>query len=230
MNKIQYVVIAIILGLTFQSCDKEVIKIDAEISNCEYDQVEVKVIPMSGEKKAINLGKCDVDGGFDLKIKKVKPPVKLTFQFKDTVCSTWIGQYGKNKLAGDFKKEIKLSVTNVYFNGELKRFIKANDDAYLSKIRKAEKELENLHDLEDAGSLSIDMKEKMYAMENQVKKAYKLRKKAILSAVRTNPSNNIAMVVMFDMYNSLTSWQKKECKKNAKKYFDDSGLNWQLKN
>lgn len=229
MSSIKYLIVIFTCAITLSSCDKESIKIQARIVNCNYEECEITVEPLEGTAQK-SLGKCIIDvGEFDLKIKEVKPPVKLSFHFKDTICRIWIGEFGKNVVEGDFAKEISLNVTNTFFNNELNRFKKANDEAYLSKVRSAEKEVKDLYLKEDEGTLEKGQKTRMYQLEDKIKRAYKLRKKALLSAVRKDPKNAIAMTVFFDMFPSLTSWQKEECMKNASKYFSDSGLNWQLK-
>ena len=78
--------------------------------------------------------------------------------------------------------------------------------------------------------LSDEDEDRLYQYRAEIKKAYKHHKKSVLSTFRKNPQNRIAMALLFDEYERLTSWQKEEYLKNAQKYFSDSGLNWQLKN
>jgi hypothetical protein len=230
MNEIKYLFLAFILGVTLTSCDKESVRINAQIANCTCKECKITVDPI-GKTAPKQLGTYQLtDGVFDARIKGVKPPVKLTFHFTDTLCKVWVGEYGKNEIEGDFEKDIKLRITNTFFNKELSRFNEANDEAYLSKIRDEEKELKKLQELENQESIDEAQKDRLYQLEDKVKKAYRLKKKALLSAVRKDPKNAIAMTVFFDMYSELTSWQKEECLKNAQRYFSDCGINWQLRN
>ena len=47
--------------------------------------------------------------------------------------------------------------------------------------------------------------------------------------VRKNKQNPVAIALMCQEYERLTTYQKKECLKYLGESFSDTGLNWQMK-
>lgn len=101
---------------------------------------------------------------------------------------------------------------------------------YIEPIKEKEleavklKELEKLEKLSDADAIYLSK------IKKDIKMAYRLRKKSILKTVRKHAQNPVAVALMCQEYDRLTSHQKKECLKYLNRTFSDTGLNWQMKN
>jgi hypothetical protein len=210
----------------FFSCNKESIRISGKIEGVGDSKIELKLNTKSEKSKTILSDVQLKDGAFDAFIENVKPPFKMTLVVDaEKEYDIWIFRYGKFNFEID-KKELVI-VNNSFENTEYDRILRKYQKAYMDSLAdkiswvQTHKSEENLCE-EDEG--------KLFKYRKEIKKAVTLRKKSILSTYRNEPQNPIAMALIFDEFENLTSWQKEECLKNASKYFSDCAVNWQLKN
>jgi hypothetical protein len=221
MNNLYLYVVLCAICLT--SCNKEVVKIEGKINSSKSESIELKIISKSKKCEKL-LGNLQTKNGkFTTKTKALKPPFKIAMLLENGKrYETWIFRYG------DFNFEILenelVQVNNSMENSEYDRICKTYRKMYFSKVKEKEEWIKKNKDL------AVKDENKLSNYKKDIKKAYKLRKKSILSTFRKNPQNRIAMALLFDEYERLTTWQKEECLKNAQKYFSDCGINWQLRN
>lgn len=223
LNRIFFVVIATLL---LTSCNKEVVSVKGKISGIEDSKVELVLKGINGKEKvlAADLPLNNVE--FKVRVEQQKPPFKLTVKIneeKEVDC--WVFRYGDFDFEIDEKGTLK--VNNSLENSEFDRISKNYTKMYFAKVDVKE---QWVRENEVKESLSAEDEEKLFQFRKDIKKAYKLRKKSVLSTFRQNPQNRIAMALLVDEFEHLTSWQKKECLKTAQKYYSDCGINWQLKN
>lgn len=220
-----------VLMFFMTSCDKEVIKIKGKIDSLGNSQLIFKMDGVSGmDCKIINSITCE-NGEFNFKLKNIKPPVKFTIYVNDSLESDiWVGEYGVTTIEGKYGSIFKCNVVGSFFCNELQRMNENLNKMYIEPIKEKEleaiklKELEKLEKLSDADAIYLSK------IKKDIKMAYRLRKKSILKTVRKHAQNPVAVALMCQEYDRLTSHQKKECLKYLNRTFSDTGLNWQMKN
>jgi hypothetical protein len=222
----RYNLIVILVALFCSSCNKESVQLSGKIAGEGDSKVELRLNSINDKTKTV-LADMQLKGEeFSAYLENVKPPFKLTMVL-DSVkqYNFWVFRYGKFDIEID--KNGSVNVNNSMEYSEYDRICKNYSKMYLTKIAEVEKWVKT-KELEE--NLCDEDKERLFNFRKEIKKAYKLRKKSILSTFRKNPQNRIAMALLFDEYERLTTWQKEECLKNAQKYFSDCGINWQLRN
>jgi hypothetical protein len=213
----------IIAIIFLASCKKTSIKIEGEVFGLKSSTLDVVYKGTNG--RVTKLGTAKIDGSYvKFSSDKVKPPVKLSFIGEEEY-SFWLFRYGSVNV--EINKGRIVVVNNSMENSEYDRIRKNYHKMYFNQIAEKEQWVKENETLE---SLSEEEEEMLFNCRKDIKKAYKLRKKSILSTFRKNPQNRIAMALLFDEYERLTSWQKEECLKTAQKYYSDCGINWQLRN
>lgn len=224
-------IIIIVLMFFITGCDKEVIKIKGKIDGLSDNQLILKMDGVSGKGcKVINSFTCE-NGEFNFKLKDIKPPVKLTLHVNDSLESDiWLGEYGSITIEGKYGPMFECQVIGSFFCDELQRMNKNLNEMYIAPIKEKELELAHLMSLADSEKLPEKAEIYLDELKKDVKTAYKLRKKSILKTVRKNTQSPVAVALMCQEFERLTSHQKKECLKYLSRSFSDTGLNWQMKN
>ena len=208
------------------SCNQESLKLSCQIKGFESSVAELKLKSQSGNE-LILLSNIEIDKeGFTAYLENVKPPCKISLNIDgDKEYSFWVFRYGKFDFQIDENET--LEVYNSMENTEYDRILKSYEKMYFGPLKE---KIEWVKENGQNEELSQDEEFVLFDYKNEIKKAYKLRKKSVLSTFRKNSQNRIAVALLFDEYQRLTSWQKEECLKNAQKYYSDCGINWQLKN
>ena len=219
-------ILGVLLSLFVMSCNKESVTVNGKIAGVSQENAKLKLISLKGKEKVISPDIELEDGKFDCYLENVKPPFRLTLSLSDNEkYHFWVFRYGKFDF--EINEKGSLVVNNSMENSEYDRIQKNYHKMYLEKLQEKEKWVKT-HKIEE--NLTEEDEFKLFEYQNEIKKAYKLRKKSILSTFRKSPENPIATALLFDEYERLTSWQKEECLKNAQKHFSDCGINWQLRN
>lgn len=220
-----------VLMFFITSCDKEVIKIKGKIDGLSDSELILKMDGVSGKNfKIVSSFICE-NGEFNFELKDIKPPVKLTFLVNDSLESDiWVGEYGSIKIEGKYETVLECQVVGSFFCNELQRMSKNLYEMYIGPIKEKEIKIAHLMMLPDNEKLSEEDEIHLEEFKKSVKTAYRLRKKSILKTVRKNKQNPVAVALMCEEYERLTSHQKKECLKYLSRSFSDTGLNWQMKN
>ena len=223
--KIKYLV-GLFLIYILSACNQESVSIHGNIKTHDNVKVELKLKSVKGETQSILKDTKLDDCEFDTTVESVKPPFKMTLIVDgEKEYDLWVFRYGKFDF--EISENGYILSSSSMENTEYDRISQNYYKMYFKQIE--EKELW-VKENEEMENLSSEDEEKMYQYQKDIKKAYKLRKKSILSTFRKNPQNRIAMALLFDEYERLTTWQKEECLKTAQKYYSDCGINWQLRN
>ncbi|MDE5423894.1 DUF4369 domain-containing protein [Ancylomarina sp. DW003] len=227
------IIISLTLVLGLSSCSTEAIKLKGEFKNFtnsdSYMVVKIKSRTLLKEQilDTIDLS----DGKFEFYSKAIKPPVKLTFMFPDSAeFEVWVGEYGTKTLEVKNESLFNVKVVGSFFCDELQRMNKNLYKMYIDPIKEKEVEVARLEKLANLEELSEEDDMSLYSLKKDIKMAYRLRKKSILKTVRKHAQNPVAVALMCQEYDRLTSHQKKECLKYLNRTFSDTGLNWQMKN
>ena len=171
------------------SCNKESIKITGSLKGSNASEVELKLKSRRGNENIILTDLAVEDGEFDAYLENVKPPCKMTLVIDgEKEYDFWIFRYGKFDFEID-ENEV-LIVNNSIENSEYDRIQKNYHKMYLVKLQEKEKWVQT-HEIEE--NLTEEDEAKLFEYRKEIKKAYKLRKKSILSTFRKNPQNPIAM-------------------------------------
>lgn len=229
---IRIISLLLMLLILLTACNKEAIKLEGELKSSSEQFLIVKMKSLSGKKERI-LDTIDVNNGkFKFKTSIVKPPVKFTFSTADSCeFDFWIGEYGNKLVTINPKGDCKAKVTGSFFNDELNRVQDTYNKMYINPIESKLAFLDKLNkDIDNGITLNPGQEALKLELEQESKKAYRLRKKSILKTIRKAPQNPISMALFYDEFEALTSWQKEEAQKYMTKYFSDTGLNWQFKN
>ncbi|MDQ2177167.1 hypothetical protein [Marinifilum sp. D714] len=227
--KKRYIAI-LIIGFIMSSCNKEVVTIDGKLIGYENSSVELKLKTMNDNEKVISTDIKVKEENFSFEINEIKPPYKLTLVLEDKrEVNYWVFKYGKFSFNLNSKNLSDLKINDSFENSELARVNETYNKMYLRPLKEQMDWVANYEATEHEAINEAD-KAKLKRYKDQVKKAYRLRKKSILKTIRKAPQNPISMALFFDEFETLTSWQKKECLKLAQKYYSDCGINWQLKN
>ena len=217
-------IFTLVIGLC--SCNKESVKLSVQMKGMESSVAELQLKSQNGKEQILQ-SKIDIDEeGFDTYLDNVKPPCKLTLLVDGKKkCSFWLFRYGKFQVQIDENDSVE--VCDCMENTEYTRIANGYEKMYLAPLKE---KIEWVKKHEQTDQLSQDEEFILFDYRTEIGKAYKLRKKSVLSTFRKNPKNRIAIALMFDEYERLTSWQKEECLKTAQKYYSDCGINWQLRN
>jgi hypothetical protein len=156
----------------------------------------------------------------------MKPPFKMALIIDgEEKYDLWVFRYGSFDF--EITENGNLLVNGSKENTEYDRITKSYQKMYFGPLKEKMEWVKSHEKIED---LNQDEEFTLFDYKKEIKKAYKLRKKSVLSTYRKNPQNRIAMALLFDEYERLTTWQKEECLKTAQKYYSDCGINWQLRN
>jgi len=212
------------------SCDQEVIRLKGKLQGAPEleSYLVVKMKSMYGYNERI-LDTIDMSNGqFKFYNKTIKPPIKLTFETKDSCeFDIWVGEYGTKTITGEIHPKIECKVMGSFFYDELKRMNNNLQQMYLDPVNDKVEEAQVLKEIKVPSEVS---KLRLSKLKKDINMAYRLRKKSILKTARKNPNNPVAIALMCQEFQRLTSHQKKECYKYLSKSFGDTGLNWQMKN
>ncbi len=227
----KYTFLILILSVLLTSCDKELVIMKGTIQDQSIKTLVVKAISSSGNKEKV-IDTLEVsEGKFKLRLKSLKPPVKLTFCINDsTSFEAWAGEYGTLTLEVSTDPKIECKASGSFFNDELNRMNRNLYKMYIYPIRMKEMEVAKLEKIEETEKLTEEDSRILMAFRKDIKTAYKLRKKSIVKTARKNKQNPVAISLMCQEYDRLFSHQKKECNKYLSSSFSDTGLNWQMKN
>lgn len=215
------------------SCNKEVIRLQGNYKDVDNTDsyLVVKMYSLAGSKEYIIDTVAVSEGEFEFYSKLIKPPVKLTFTSDDSSeFEAWVGEYGTKTLEIKKGPKYEAKVIGSFFCDELQRMNKNLYKMYIAPVKKKELEAAQLSMLADNETLSEKDEIYLADLKKDIKMAYRLRKKSILKTVRKNTQNPVALALMCQEYERLTSHQKKECFKYLSRTFADTGLNWQMKN
>lgn len=224
------IITLLVLIIFISSCDQEVINLKGNLQGTpeleSYLIVKMKSMHCSNERI---LDTIDLSNGkFKFYNKSIKPPVKLTFVTEDSCeFDIWVGEYGLKTITGAIHSKIGCEVFGSFFYDELKRMNNNLEQMYLDPVKDKVEEALLLKGIKE---LSEESKLRLSKLEKDIKSAYTLRKKSILKTARKNSNNSVAIALMCQEFERLTSHQKKECYKYLSKSFGDTGLNWQMKN
>lgn len=222
----------LIISVLLISCNKEIIMLKGEFKNLTNleSHIVVKVKSQSQLKEQI-LDTIELnEGKFEFYSNTIKPPMKLTFMLADsTEFEAWVGEYGTKTLEvkKDSLRDVK--VIGSFFCDELQRMNTNLNKMYVQSVEWKEDQVFKLEELAKLEDLSDEDDMRIYALRKDIKKAYLCRKKSILKTVRKAPQNPVAVALMCQEYERLTSRQKQECLKYLSRSFSDTGLNWQMK-
>lgn len=209
------------------SCNKEVVSIKGKLNGFNNSKV-VLILKSKNEKEKILASDISLnDDIMKLDLENVKPPCHITVRGDNKEFSFWIFRYGNVNFEVNADMQSQLKVNSTLENTEYNRICRNYHKMYFNQISEKEEWISKNEVME---SLPVEDEERLFQYRKDIKKAYKLRKKSILSTFRKNPQNRIAMALLFDEFERLTSWQKEECLKTAQKYYSDCGINWQLRN
>lgn len=215
------------MSLMLFSCNKEKVYIHGSTIGKDNQLVQLVLKSANGKERLV---KSDVeldDNQFETDLEGLKPPFKLTVRLKnDNEIDFWIFRYGSFDVALDSEKD-EVKFNKSFENCEYNRIQANYKKMYFLSL---EDKIDWIKAHEGRKDLNTDEEFQLYEYQDELKKAIKLRKKSVLSTFRKSPQNRIAMALLFDEYERLTSWQKKECSKSVQKYFSDCGINWQLRN
>ena len=226
--KNKYVLIIILLTI-LSSCNKEVVHIKGELKGFNNSTVELKLNTRSGQEKIIASGIEVTDQKFDVDIDKIKPPFKLTLVLDSlSHVDFWVFKYGKLCFDLDASNLSEIKIHDCFENTELSRVNETYNTMYLNPLKEQMDWIANYEVLKHKETNEAD-ETKLERYKAQIKKAYRLRKKSILKTVRKNTQSPVAVALMCQEYERLTSHQKKECFKYLNRTFADTGLNWQMK-
>ena len=215
------------------SCDKEVIRLNGNINGVSDSDshILVKVKSRTGQKERILDTIQMKKGEFEFYTKAIKPPVKLTFLTEDSCeLDIWVGEYGSKTIEAKIHPKVESKVLGSFFCDELIRMNNNLQQMYLEPIKNKEKEARILSEIGERKVLSEENKLRLLKLNKNINSAIRLRKKSILKTARKNSNNPVAIALMCQEFDRLTSHQKKECYKYLSKSFGDTGLNWQMKN
>lgn len=231
MKNIGYLLLLSLFLLS--SCDKEVIRLKGyyeDVANTDSYLV-VKIQSHTGDKEQIIDTVTVRKGEFEFNSRLIKPPVKLTFLSDDSSeFEVWIGEYGTKNLEIKRGAKYEAKIIGSFFCDELQRMNKNLDKMYIEPIKEKELKAADLGMLAENEKLSEEDEIYLAELKKAIKMAYRLRKKSILTTVRKNKQSPVAVALMCQEYERLTSHQKKECLKYLSRTFGDTGLNWQMKN
>lgn len=214
------------LSLLLFSCKQESIKLSVQMKGMESSVAELKLKSKKGHEQSLQSDIEIDEEGFDAFLENVKPPCKISLIIDgEKEYQFWLFRYGKYDLQIDENESVTVynSMENTEYDRITKNYQKMYFDPVKEKMAWVEKNEQNENLSEDEEYILADY-------QKEIRKAYKLNKKSVLSTFRKNPQNRIAIALMFDEYERLTSWQKEECQKTAQKYYSDCGINWQLRN
>jgi hypothetical protein len=192
----------------------------------ESSVAELKLKSQKGQEQSLQSDIEIDEEGFDAFLENVKPPCKISLIIDgEKEYQFWLFRYGKYDLQIDENESVAVcnSMENTEYDRITKNYQKMYFDPVKEKMAWVEKNEQNENLSEDEEYILADY-------QKEIRKAYKLNKKSVLSTFRKNPQNRIAIALMFDEYERLTSWQKEECLKTAQQYYSDCGINWQLRN
>jgi hypothetical protein len=197
-----------------------------QLKGMESSVAELKLRSQKGKEQSlqsdIEIGK----EGFEIRLDNVKPPCKISLVIDgEKEYQFWLFRYGNFHV--QINDEESVEVYDSMENSEYDRISKGYHRMYLEPL---EEKIKWVKETVEKDKLSDDDEVILFSYRNEIDKALKLRKKSVLSTFRKNPQNRIAIALMFDEYERLTSWQKEECLKTAQKYYSDCGINWQLRN
>ena len=216
--------LSLVVGL--YSCNKESVKLSVQLNRMESSVAELKLISKNGQEQIIQSSIEIEDDGFDTYLDNVKPPCKISMVIDgEKEYQFWLFRYGKYHV--QINKNDSVEICDCMENAEYDRIINGYYKMYLAPL---EAEIKWVKEKEQHEKLSQDEEFMLFDYKKEISKAYRLRKKSVLSTFRKNPQNRIAIALLFDEYERLTSWQKEECLKTAQKYYSDCGINWQLRN
>ena len=221
-----------VIFISIISCNQEKFLLEGDILDFPDANLEVKMIPVSGDNcrsiKSIQIE----NGRIEEKIEGINPPVKLSF-FKDSikVFDIWIEKFGKTAFKATYNEKVKMLWVDNFMSKELKRIKRSYYEKYIENVESKIKVADSLNRvLVETERLADDELQHLDSIERDIKKAKKLYKKNVLATFRASKLNYIAQALMFEEWDKMTSWQKEEVHKSAFKSIPSSGLYWQLKN
>ena len=227
--KIKYYIAFLILSTFLAGCNKEKIIVEGKFTNLDEETFDVKMISVTGKTEK-SFGKVKVEGGeIILKVENISPPVKFTFT-GDSVKTfhIWVDQFGKTAFEASCNEKIKILWVDNFMSKELKKIKLSYHEKYIVNVEDYFPMIVTLQKKLDNHSITDEELRLLDKIEPKVKKAKKLYKKNVLATFRASPLNPIALALMFDEWEQMTSWQKDEVKKAAFKSCPGSGLYWQL--
>ena len=224
------IVYLILLLLITVSCDKEKVTIKGEMKGCEDCELQVMMNALS-DSASIDLGTTAIeDGKLKFKTKNITPPAKISFM-KDSVklFDIWVEKFGNTVFEAENNYGIKINWVDNFLSKEIKRIKESYHEQYIQGIEKHIVLVDSLNkrcletqDLTDQEMITLD------SLELVVKKGKRLYRKNIISTFRATKLNAIAIALVVDEWNLLTSWQRKEVKKSAFKKYPHTGMYWQI--
>ena len=221
------IILFIIVAINLVSCNKEKIEIKGDFKNETGEYVCFKLKGVSQEEKIVKDSVKVEDQQFSCWINNCKPPFKICLSTQEgKEYFFWIFKYGEIKVSLDENALVPVQVIGDFENKERKRILENYEKMYISPLHEEVRWYNEIVAKEEHSSQEMF---ELGEIKKKIKKAKKLRKKSILSTFRKNPKHLVAMALVYDEFDHLTSWQQNECMKNAKKYYSDCGIFWQLK-